>query len=103
MVIQKKIKIEKSSLKKIEATQSEINIYIFKTYEIQRKKFNLGFLQVKSDHFVFTFFYFPFFSVSPNLANIRVDFAQFFFIFLFYVLFGKYVIYCKKIKFLSFT
>ena len=43
-----------------------------------------------------TFFYFPFFSVSPNLANIRVDFAHNFEFLKFFVLFGKYVIYCKK-------
>ena len=36
-----------------------------------------------------------FFSVSPNLVNIRVDFAQ--------NLFWNYVIYYKKNKFLSFT
>ena len=39
----------------------------------------LGFLQKKVKQFYFskaTFFYFPFFSVSPNFANIWVDFAN---------------------------
>ena len=38
--------------------------------------------------------------MSPNLANIRVDFAHNFeFLRLFLLLFGKYVIHCKQIIF----
>ena len=82
------------------------DIYIFKTIEIQRKKFNFRFFTRKVKQIFFskaTFFYFPFFSVSPILANIWVEFANNFKFFKCFVLFGKYVIYCKKIRFLSIT
>ena len=50
--------------------------YIFKTYSILRTKFNIAFFYKKSKTNYFKsgnpFLFFIFFSVSPNLANIRV-------------------------------
>ena len=87
-----------SFLAHFEISQKKV-ICVFKNKQIRKKKNILWFCYKKNLSIFFskaTFFLFSFFSVSPNPANIRVNFAHNFEFYNFFVLFWKYVIYCKK-------
>ena len=85
-----------SFLAHFEKSKKKLFTYL-KTNKSEKKHFKV--FWKKNQTYFFskaTFFLFSFFFVSPNLANIRVDFAHLFEFYEFFVLFWKYVIYCKK-------
>ena len=83
-----------SFLSRFQTSQKKVN-NIFKNKQILRKKIMLRFFTIK-----IKLIFFLCHQTSPILGSILHIIFNFL---IFFVLFGKYVIYCKKNKFLSFT